>query len=236
MYYILNYYWYSIMSLSALTMLYFPLHIIITSFLANHFRVHGFVTKIRELAKPILCASLQSVAILSMFGVFVARSLQGMNFSSYPLIIDEVILLLIIIFSIVYSRFVLRGIYSWLSGIALFVFSTPPLSQMLSLLSLYAIINPFGFFTSPIRDWGHALHPLLITVAIITLFSIVQMISLKKISRSTLNGKKVYSLFALLFVSNLTAMFSIKYLAKSIQRYEENKQYIKLRQQGEKLD
>ena len=202
-FYILSFY-YSIISFATLSMLYIPIHILVVSLILNGFKSKNLKERITILAKPLFCATLQSFATLAIVVTLVARGLQGaLHFFSISLVVDRLEILLIIIFSFLYSRAKMNVAYSWLLGIGLFIFSIPVIGFTLYILSIYATYTFFYTLNTGVRGF-------ITTFLIIFIAAIIQLISLRKIIYIQQKQFTKVQFFNALFISNAITLVLIK--------------------------
>lgn len=185
--------------------LYVPLHIIFMSFMLNNFRLHNLIAKINTIAKPLLCATLQAIAAISLYLFFSVSGVSILDSSFYPIIaLYAIQFIFIIASSILYSYKDLNKKLSLAAGIIIFIFSIPLITTTLYTLSVFAFFSPIFAGSSFI----------LLSFLVVFLFTLVQAISLRK-EIYNYKKSKIY-FFVLLFLSSFAEMFIIKHVLISL--------------------
>ena len=195
------------------SMLFLPIHIALTCLLFSLWSRRNFTSTSKVLAKPLFCATLQSFALVGMIASNIGRSLQGFGPFSVPVVVDSTQCILIIIFSLIYSRINLNTLVSWLCGILLFVFSIPQLGNTFLVLGIYLFdVNSFtllGLFVVP--------------MLFILLLPGIQLasIALTQKNSSLFPEEKMsyFKLFAALIISNIVGLVVVKYIVRALRPY-----------------
>jgi len=128
----------TITSIMPISLLYFPIHIILTCLLYNHFKPNNLKSTISVLSKSIFCASFLSIAI-PFYGIIIARGLQGAGKYSMPIIVYEIQFLLIILFTVIFARTNFGKPLSWLYVLVLLIFSVSNVGGALYMTSVQSI-------------------------------------------------------------------------------------------------
>lgn len=197
-FYVLSLY-HAIFSSTTAGMIYFPALILLVSLFYNRFRLSSLKSKIKKIAKPLLCASLQSFAAPMILGVVVARALQGAAWNSIPVIADQLHCVLIIIFSIIYSRLKLSRGLSIAYGTLLVIFSVRIVGEIISgLLSIYPSTQ-----NDLMSDFILTLKVVLPIALVLTIIQTIILI------RTIADYNKI-TFFISLFLSNAGAFFIAK--------------------------
>jgi len=177
-----------------ISVIYFPVHILLTCLLYNNFKLDNLKSKIYTLSKPIFCASIISIAIPWTFGILIVRALQGFAPYSLPIIIDEIECMLTIFFTILFARKTLETKFSWIYAIALLIFFIPNIGGPLFATSVFviSILEPIG------------------TIIIIPFLTIIQIMCIRALANPiTIN---YIFLFRSLLISNFISMIMLKYI------------------------
>ena len=192
------------------SMLFVPIHILATCVLFSLLSRRNVTSTSNALAKPLFCATLQSFALVGIIANTIGRTLQGFGLFSVPVVVDSTQCILIIIFSLIYSRVTLSTLASWLCGILLFIFSIAQLSSTLLVLGIYIFdVSSFTFL-------GIFVACLLFILFIpgIQLGSIA--LTEKNNSLFTEEKMSYVKLFAVLIISNIAGLIVIKYVVRAL--------------------
>lgn len=179
-------------------------------FLAN-FNPRMFIVRWQELSKSLFCSTIQALTLFSMFFALVLLHALGYGLFSAPFILDELLCILILIFSVIFALSKPTR-FSWLWAILLFLFSSLILRSAIQI-----ILANTRFLQLPSSESFRTA----IAIGIVLSLTLVQMISMAIFEKNYFKQGigKIIKLMVVIFISHVVTILLVDIISMHIDDY-----------------